>query len=639
MTALWASLHVHTPSTCPSPPPRRTGSGGRCPDKFPYGGFRGRNTALRLLIKGGIFFLTGIGLLAILHCGLNQQATGPDNDGSATEVIAGNLVNEDGSPAISASVYLRPADYLLEVSAKILARASFRTATITSSDSLGNFAFDSIAPGVYTLECLLPEVEKGVLIDSVVITNPDSTTELPTDTLKPLGSISGQIQIPDSANLSNIRVLVYGLDRISVPDSMGRFSIPGLPEGNYEFRVVLPDTFVDMRGDNAAQVTPGDTTDIPASFLLYPSVAGKAYYIAPTGYDSAGGSESNPFRTIQRGVDAARAGDTVFVMNGTYSDPIVLQHSGQPNAPIVFRNYPGHLPVIRFSDSTGVTSRIAFISMNGSNRPIGWINVEGFEVTHGWAGFHLYNAHDVVIRNNHIHDVERCGATGYATRLVFDRNIVDRVGRFAECGADPTICNQDAGIGFSGTYIRITNNVVHSNLAHGICLTGYPYDPLTHAGPEYSIAKYCVVANNSIAFNQNRAGILVYQPNATHDVFENNILYENSQAGTLGSPQGIDFYDCGGNHLVRNNLFYATVPGGAVPLGDTRPSGSSFVEYGNLFDVDPVFADAAAYDFRLQSSSPAIDKGLDLRSLGVTTDFAGTVRPKGAAYDMGAYEN
>ena len=49
----------------------------------------------------------------------------------------------------------------------------------------------------------------------------------------------------------------------------------------------------------------------------------------------------------------------------------------------------------------------------------------------------------------------------------------------------------------------------------------------------------------------------------------------------------------------------------------------------------PMFVDPANDDFHLLYNSPAIDAGTNT---GVATDYDGTARPQGAAYDIGAYE-
>jgi hypothetical protein len=56
----------------------------------------------------------------------------------------------------------------------------------------------------------------------------------------------------------------------------------------------------------------------------------------------------------------------------------------------------------------------------------------------------------------------------------------------------------------------------------------------------------------------------------------------------------------------------------------------------NLLTLTPGFVNAAGLDFHLAGGSPGIDTGTTLGQ--VKEDYAGTPRPAGAAYDLGAYE-
>src|SRR5215475_1054797 len=55
--------------------------------------------------------------------------------------------------------------------------------------------------------------------------------------------------------------------------------------------------------------------------VLAPCVATAAtYYVATTGSDANPGSQSQPFRTIDKGVQALHAGDTLYLRGGTYTN-------------------------------------------------------------------------------------------------------------------------------------------------------------------------------------------------------------------------------------------------------------------------------------------------------------------------------
>ena len=74
---------------------------------------------------------------------------------------------------------------------------------------------------------------------------------------------------------------------------------------------------------------------------------------------------------------------------------------------------------------------------------------------------------------------------------------------------------------------------------------------------------------------------------------------------------------------------YSLIQEAACPTGAACGTGM-------LYNLNPLFVNAAANDFHLQSASPAKNTGTNI--LPVLIDFDGTVRPQGPGYDMGAFE-
>jgi hypothetical protein len=357
--------------------------------------------------------------------------------------------------------------------------------------------------------------------------------------------------------------------------------------------------------------------------VLSMAVAAQArtYHVSTTGNDENPGSEKEPLRTIQKAVDMARAGDVILVHNGIYHEAVVLRFSGQDGRPIVIKKYPGERPVIQPGElgKQPPGQGVLFQAQEGYQNPIGWITIEGLEIRYGWDGIKIYNAHDIIIRNCNIHENWNQGILGNGNRVLIDRNII------AGNGTNKDIAqNLIHGIYATGTAFTITKNLIHSNTAYGIQVAAYDYKEESMAGPEYADARNWLIANNTIALNKNRAGMVIWQDGVENCVVQNNIFYRN------GGVNGILFYtQQDRRHLVRNNIFY--------PPGENLVSNeeNAYEDVDNQ-QVDPQFVDVNSFDFHLKTGSPAIDAGTADRA--PTTDFNARPRPQGNKVDIGAYE-
>jgi hypothetical protein len=410
------------------------------------------------------------------------------------------------------------------------------------------------------------------------------------------------------------------------------------------------------------------------TFLFVSLAQATTYYVdrLKPGRDSnSGTSESAPFLTIAKCVGVAiNPGDTCLVKNGNYPEPWTMQFSGTSASPITIKNYPGHSPTIKFqeADPTAVVHTSAnppnlghqLILLGGgiydSKHTIGWIVIEGFEVSNGYAAFPCYNCHDIVYRNNTIHHMLVGAYGGNGIRIVIDRNRMYHNGRFASCTAYPpgtkdpywgvNTCNQDQQIYYRGTYFTITNNLLYDGLSYGIQVAGYGTNA-TDPSPAFTGASNWRIANNTVAYQHYRHAMNLWDGGGgcTNITVENNIFYENARK-CPGCGNGVDIFSSSTSNIIRNNIMYATSASGAIPI-QNGTNGVNYTATNNFF-TNPNMGNApatmpAAPDFRLtQNSLVAIDKGISIDKVlfpMLAVDFTGlTTRPQGKGFDIGAYE-
>ena len=121
-------------------------------------------------------------------------------------------------------------------------------------------------------------------------------------------------------------------------------------------------------------------------FLATGRASAAEYYVSPTGSDSNPGTQASPFATVQKGNDAAAAGDTVWLRAGTYTSTkqITLSKSGtsDTNRTKIWA-YPGEVPILDCSkyQSTNKAADVPSILVTGN-----WMHLKGLEIANGPVG-------------------------------------------------------------------------------------------------------------------------------------------------------------------------------------------------------------------------------------------------------------
>ncbi|MDF9827608.1 autotransporter-associated beta strand protein [Ereboglobus sp. PH5-10] len=159
------------------------------------------------------------------------------------------------------------------------------------------------------------------------------------------------------------------------------------------------------------------------------------WYVAPDGDDSATGTLSRPFATIQRAQEAVSPGETVYIRGGTYAmrDSQIaaysgvfayvtnLTKSGSSGSPITYAAYQDEKPVFDMSAVNPAGYRIHVFSLKGS-----WIHIRGLEVigvqvnitTHTQSICFEVTGNDNILEHLSMHDGKAIGVymSGSAAR-------------------------------------------------------------------------------------------------------------------------------------------------------------------------------------------------------------------------------
>lgn len=267
---------------------------------------------------------------------------------------------------------------------------------------------------------------------------------------------------------------------------------------------------------------------LTAACLLFLSadLSAATYYVSLSGSDNNSSSQAqnrnSPWRTIQRGVDQARAGDQVVVLAGTYYENIRLRTSGNAGAEITIR--------AEYREAVRLFGWIF-------GDYLSYVTVDGFDVTNDSSsgftkGIQFFRCHHVTARSCR---VRYC----YGGGISFDRS-------------DSILCEW---------------NVVHENAFYdanqhsGIMV----YQP-QRLGPEDR--QFGIIIRNNTSYRNENFGLspIFGKPTDGNGIILDD--FKNTQAGGSGSynrrtvVENNICYDNGGNGIhcylsqnidIRNN--------------------------------------------------------------------------------------
>jgi hypothetical protein len=404
-----------------------------------------------------------------------------------------------------------------------------------------------------------------------------------------------------------------------------------------------------------------------------------AYHAATNGNDSNTGTQAQPWRTIQHAAKTMVAGDTVIVHGGTYDEDVSLVRSGSKGKRITFR-----------ASGKAVTKRFRVADFD-------YITIDGFEMTNSddTGSFMRFSGDHIEILNNTIHDTRAM----WGVILAEGDHVLIKDNRYYTSqptdGSDRTVFTLSGTNGIVegneiGPAIDIDafrmfghNHVVRRNYVHNVTCSGSGahVDVFqtfgVNGGESYDIVfenNVVVDFEGQLCMTENNQDPDFHDWDIRNNVFVNvpvqanlgipNLRWYNNTFYNVGSgnrlvfsgsdnrPKGI----CNGLQIVNNIVIPAdnvSTYGQVMGVNRNGLSGviidhnyvarmrgfgplSGFNETHGVNGGDPRFVSAARNDFHLRSTSPAIDKGATLT--GLNGDYDGTIRPQGAAWDIGAFE-
>jgi parallel beta-helix repeat protein len=374
-----------------------------------------------------------------------------------------------------------------------------------------------------------------------------------------IGASQGDASFYDSGNLSS--------------GTLAR-TVSGLPTNGFPVWVRLQWRYTDgswsstdvqyKGGTGTGGTSPSNPSPTPSTPTApspsTPSPSGSVFYVSTSGNDANPGTQSSPLRTIKRGLGVLKAGNTLFIRGGTYSE-ILQTHTGTKfpvgtswNTPVTVAAYTGETVILRGAIDIGIASPpTQYVIFDG-------INIDATNEESGLAltgGSHHIRFQNFEIKNPQVNGIQLTWHNGGSTYNEFRNCHIHDTGK--------------SGKGH-GIYIETSNNLIdgcdlHDNYRYGLQI----YDGYNQA------SNFNIIRNNHVHQNgllqAHSGGITI---GGDGNLIENNRVHDNPWGISVlsGSPR---------NTKVRNNTVW-NHPGAGVVIGGINTTLENNTAYNNSPD-------------------------------------------------------
>ncbi len=419
------------------------------------------------------------------------------------------------------------------------------------------------------------------------------------------------------------------------------FTVPAIPPGSYALWAKAdPDhQIAESREYNNGSV-------VRTLVIVSPSPTPTAtLFVATNGSDANPGTETLPFRTISYAVSRLAPGKTLLVKGGTYAESLIhsIPAGTSWSQPVTVAAYPGHTVILQPPPGAEFVLRFegpqAYIVVDGlilDGVNVTYDVVKITEASDGTPAHHIRLHNCEAMNSPHGHGILMNGAD-LAYNEIVNCKIHDN-------GNIP-----DGGTPNHGIYVQSGYNLLQGNeiyghtLGYGIHLYGGStlYNTLWANKIHNNVDGMLVNDDgNLVALNllwNNGWAISIDSGNANlvyhNTTYNNNVGIGTGNAATgtrivnnivqrsAGFPDD-SIMNNGDNTVIERNLLDRGISRDSHPL-----------PLGNNLQGDAKFVDAAAANFHLQPSSPAIGAGISVSE--VPTDF--DALPWGNPPSIGAF--